>query len=174
MISDAAHEQDSQVVIASHSEVVLNEAAGRDVVVAFVGAPHRLNDRGTQVLKALKDIGFEDYYLAQQTGWILYLEGSTDLAILQAFAAKLGHPAQDALDSPFVRYVENQPQRARDHFHGISEAKPALHAVGPRRHCGRWQPRDAVPGPPGLAAVRPARKATAGHYGPARGDVAAA
>jgi AAA domain, putative AbiEii toxin, Type IV TA system/AAA ATPase domain len=126
VIGDAALAQESQVVIASHSEVVLNEAAGRDVVVAFVGQPHRLNDRGAQLLKALKDIGFEDYYQAEQRGWVLYLEGSTDLAILGAFAARLGHPAKKALEFPFVRYVEDQRQRARDHFYGLSEAKPDL------------------------------------------------
>jgi len=126
VISDAAREQESQVVIASHSEVLLNEAAARDVVVAFVGQPHRLNDRPNQLLKALKDIGFEDYYQAEQRGWVLYLEGSTDLAILRAFAAKLQHAARNDLESPFVHYVENQPPRARDHFYGLLEAKPDL------------------------------------------------
>jgi len=99
VISEAAREQDSQVIIASHSELVLNEAAARDVVVAFVGPPHRLNDRPNELLKALKDIGFEDYYQAGQRGWVLYLEGSTDLAILRAFAAKLQHSAQGSLES---------------------------------------------------------------------------
>jgi hypothetical protein len=109
-----------------HVEVVLNEAAARDVVVAFVGEPHRLNDRPNQLLKALKDIGFEDYYQAEQRGWVLYLEGSTDLAILRAFAAKLQHAARNQLESPLVHYVENQPPRARDHFYGLLEAKPDL------------------------------------------------
>ena len=126
VIGDAARGQESQVVIASHSEVVLNEAAARDVVVAFVGQPHRLNDRPNQLLKALKDIGFEDYYQAEQRGWVLYLEGSTDLAMLRAFAAKLQHAARNDLESPFVRYIENQPPRARDHFYGLLEAKPDL------------------------------------------------
>jgi hypothetical protein len=126
VLSDVAREQESQVVIASHSEVVLNEAAARDVVVAFVGKPHRLNDRPNQLLKSLKAIGFEDYYQAEQRGWVLYLEGSTDLAVLQAFAAKLQHPAQGDLESPFAHFVGNQPSRARDHFHGLSEAAPDL------------------------------------------------
>jgi hypothetical protein len=126
VLSEAAREQESQVVIASHSEVLLNEAAARDVVVAFVGQPHRLNDRANQLLKALKDIGFEDYYQAEQRGWVLYLEGSTDLAILRAFAAKLQHGVRNDLESPFVRYIENQPSRARDHFYGLLEAKPDL------------------------------------------------
>lgn len=126
VLSEAAREQESQVVIASHSEVLLNEAAARDVVVAFVGEPHRLNDRPNQLLKALKDIGFEDYYQAEQRGWVLYLEGSTDLAILRAFAAKLQHAARNDVESPFVHYIENQPSRARDHFYGLLEAKPDL------------------------------------------------
>ena len=68
LITDVASENGNQVIAASHSEVLLNEAAGRDVVVAFVGDPHRIDDRGSQVLKSLKDIGFEDYYQAEQTG----------------------------------------------------------------------------------------------------------
>jgi hypothetical protein len=63
-----ARENDNQIIAASHSEVLLNEAAERDVVVAFVGKPHRMDDRGSQVLKALREIGFEHYYQAEQTG----------------------------------------------------------------------------------------------------------
>ena len=77
-----AQEKHCQVIAASHSEILLNEAADRDVVIAFVGKPHRMDDRGQQVVKSLKEIGFEQYYQAEQTGWVLYLEGSTDLAIL--------------------------------------------------------------------------------------------
>jgi hypothetical protein len=126
VLSEAARERGSQVILASHSEVILNEAADRDVVVAFVGRPHRIDDRGSQLLKSLKDIGFDQYYQAEQTGWVLYLEGSTDLAILQAFACALDHPAQKALERPFVHYVENKPGKARDHFYGLREAKKDL------------------------------------------------
>jgi len=126
LLTETAREYGSQIVAASHSEVVLNEAADRDVVVAFVGKPHRIDDRGAQVLKSFKEIGFEDYYQAEEAGWILYLEGSTDLAILHTFADTLAHPAATALERPFVRYVENKPQRARDHFYGLREAKRDL------------------------------------------------
>jgi ABC-type lipoprotein export system ATPase subunit len=127
LLIHVAEQQGSQIIAASHSEVVLNEAAGRDTVIAFVGKPHRIDDRGSQVLKALRDIGFEQYYQAEETGWILYLENATDLAILQAFAKSLGHEAESLLARPFVKYVEtNLPQRARDHFHGLREAKSDL------------------------------------------------
>ena len=129
-IKEAASSSGSQVIAASHSEVLLNEAAGTDVVVAFVGQPHRIDDRGSQVLKSLKEIGFEQYAQAEQAGWVLYLEGSTDLAILRAFARRLGHAdAERALDLPFVHYVGNQMRAVRSHYHGLREALPELRAV---------------------------------------------
>ncbi|MEW6387288.1 MAG: AAA family ATPase [Thermodesulfobacteriota bacterium] len=126
ILTESARDQMSQIIAASHSEVILNEAADRDVVVAFVGKPHRIDDRGSQLLKSLKEIGFDQYYQAEQTGWVLYLEGSTDLAILRSFAEMLNHPAQTLLERPFVHYVQNLPKKARDHFYGLREAKPDL------------------------------------------------
>ena len=127
LIVEAAGESGGQVIAASHSEVLLNEAAGRDLVVAFVGRPHRMIGRGRQVSKALREIGFEQYHQAEQTGWVLYLEGSTDLSVLHALARRLGHEAAlRALERPFVRYVGNQPMAALRHFHGLREALPGL------------------------------------------------
>ena len=130
LLTEVANQTGSQIVAASHSEVLLNEAADRDVVVAFLGNPHRINDRGNQVLKSLKEIGFEHYYQAEQTGWVLYLEGSTDLAILQTFSKILGYAdAEEALDRPFVHYVGNRPQEAMKHFFGLKEAVPDLQGI---------------------------------------------
>jgi ABC-type transport system involved in cytochrome c biogenesis ATPase subunit len=127
LLTAVAEKQGSQIIAASHSEVVLNEAAGRDVVTAFVGKPHRIDDRGSQVLKSLTDPGFDQYYQAEQTGWVFYLEGASDLAILGAFAVTLNHAATQSLERPFVHYVTtNLPQKARDHFYGLREAKKDL------------------------------------------------
>lgn len=129
ILTDTAGRYNCQVIAASHSEVILEEAADRDVLVAFVGKPHRIDDRGSQVLKSLKAIGFDQYYQAEQTGWVLYLEGSTDLAILRALAKRLSHPAAAFLERPFVHYVGNVPSKARDHFYGLAEAKADLVGV---------------------------------------------
>jgi ABC-type lipoprotein export system ATPase subunit len=127
LLTSVAEMQGSQIIAASHSEVVLNEAAGRGKVIAFVGKPHTMNDRGSQVMKALTDIGWDQYYQAEEAGWLLCLEGSTDLSILRAFATTLGHPAMETLDRPFVHYVStNIPQKARDLFYGLREAKQDL------------------------------------------------
>ena len=126
VLTDTAAQTGSQIIAASHSEVILNEAADRDIVIAFVGRPHRMDDRGSQVLKALREIGFEHYYQAEEVGWVLYLEGSTDLAVLRAFADRLNHAAKAVLERPFVHYVANQPRKAQEHFYGLREAKNDL------------------------------------------------
>ena len=130
LLTDVASENANQIIAASHSEVILNEAAGRDLVVAFVGDPHRIDDRGSQVLKSLREIGFDQYYQAEQTGWVLYLEGSTDLAVLRAFAERLDDKdAINVLERPFVHYVGNQPTAVSKHFHGLQEAVSGLKGI---------------------------------------------
>src|SRR3989338_5220881 len=130
LLTDVARKNNNQIIAASHSEVLLNEAAEKDVVIAFLGKPHRINDRGAQLLKSLKEIGFENYYLAEQKQWVLYLEGSTDLAILQTFAEVLRHvDAVKILECPFVHYVGNQLSEAKKHFYGIKEAVPKFRAI---------------------------------------------
>lgn len=130
LLTKTAQENGSQIIAASHSEVVLNEAADRDIVIAFVGKPHRVDGRASQVLKSLRDIGFDDYYQSQLTGWVLYLEGTTDLAILQTFAKTLDHVAIEVLEKPFLHTVDgNDPQKARDHFYGLREASTRLAGI---------------------------------------------
>ena len=126
-LTELAREHDSQIIAASHSEVILNEAAQHGTVIAFLGAPHPIMRGHTdEVLKSLTEIGFDQYYQAEQKGWVLYVEGSTDWAILKAFAEKLKHPAKDALERPYVDYVGNRPGKARERFYGLREAKADL------------------------------------------------
>lgn len=129
ILSEVGDSTDSQIVIASHSEVLLNEAAGKDVVIAFIRQPKRMDTRFDQVKKALVSIGFEQYLQAEQNGWILYLEGSTDLAILQAFSRTLGHPASRVLERPFLVPVGNQLSKAQEHFFGLAITKDDLKGI---------------------------------------------
>ncbi len=127
LLTRAARETGCQLVMASHSEVLVREAAGRETLVAFVGEPHRVAGHGSQLLKALRDIGYADYEHARGAGRVLYVEGSTDLAVLRSLARRLGHErALEALDATFVRAVGNQPRKAQEHFWGLREAIPNL------------------------------------------------
>ena len=127
LISEIAEEKGSQIIAASHSEIVLNEAASRGTVIAFIGKPHLMNDRGSQVRKALTELGWDQFSQAEQTGWVLYVEDATDVSILLAFARQLKHPAMEFLERPFVHYVTtNLPSKAREHFNGLREGKENL------------------------------------------------
>jgi hypothetical protein len=128
-LTEFARTNGSQLIIASHSEEVLNPAAatGTDSVVAFLGRPHLIPPaRATAVRRALDTVRFDQYYLAEQRGWVLYLEDRTDLLILRAFANRLDHRAKEALRSPFLFPVGNQPNNGRQHFAALVEAKEDL------------------------------------------------
>ncbi len=129
LLLDMASGNNSQIIAASHSEVLLNEAAQSSQVIAFLGKPHIINNK-SQVIKSLTTIGWENYYQAEIKGWVLYLENNTDLKILQSLARKLEHPVLEHLRDCFVKYVEtNIPQKAREHFFALQEAKPDLKGI---------------------------------------------
>lgn len=128
-LRESARESGSQLIVASHSEEVLNQAANMDdgSVVAFLGKPHQIPGNRTATVKsALSAVRYDQYYLAEQVGWVIYLEDYTDLNILRAFAEKLNHSAKDALQTAFLFPIGNQPNDGRRHFHALAEAKPDL------------------------------------------------
>lgn len=130
LLSERARASGSQLILASHSEVLLHEAAQQDMLIAFVGAPHEVAGRPSQVFKALRDIGYADFEQARAAGFVLYVEGTTDARMLRALAERCGHQsAVRALESAFVKPVGNQPMKAVAHFHGLREAQPGLKAV---------------------------------------------
>lgn len=127
LLTRFSQDKGSQVILATHSEVILTEAR-KDLVVAFVGKPHAVSAHHN-LMKALRDIPFHQYLQAEERGWVLYLEGPTDLACLQTFAEIIGHDAAPHLRKPFVRYVGNNHKDARSHFDGLREAFSPLKAV---------------------------------------------
>ncbi|MGC8928285.1 MAG: ATP-dependent nuclease [Myxococcota bacterium] len=128
LLCDILAREKSQLIIATHSEALLNEAVQKSNIIAFLGKPHIVNT-SSQLIKSLTSIGFEQYLLAEQKGWVLYLEGSTDLDLLKGFAKVLNHPVLQYLESPFIRYVGNKPEDARNHYYGLKEAVQDLIAV---------------------------------------------
>ncbi len=129
VLAESAAHNGNQIIIASHSEALLNYSAQTDTVIAFVGRPHRITGRQSQIAKALNQIGWEQYALAQEKGWVLYLEGATDLRVLQSLAQRLNHQrAVRALERPFVQYIGNVISRAQEHYYGLRIAVPNLKA----------------------------------------------
>ena len=133
LINAVANETQSQLIIASHSEVVLDEAADASNIIAVIDSQAiELNSDQKRkqinyLKKALTEIGWERYYLAKMKSHILYLEGSTDLEMLKKFANRLNHPAESFLRKANVQYTANNvPHKAIENFVALREFVPNL------------------------------------------------
>ncbi len=136
MISEVANEMNSQLIIASHSEVVLAEAAETSKVIALIeNSAIELNTSTSPnaikaIKKALTEIGWEKYYLAKSKKHVLYLEGSTDLQMLIEFATKLNHKVLPFLREANVHYTsDNVPNTAVSNYTSIKELFPELNGL---------------------------------------------
>ncbi len=133
LLVEVAKEQDSQLIIASHSEVVLNQAGENDTVVGIFGdETQNLNNNQdiAQFKKSLIDIGWDKYYYSKVHRYILYLEGTTDWLMLKAFAKALRHPVEPLLERPNIHYLSNNlPNDAYQHFFGLKQVIRELHGV---------------------------------------------
>ena len=109
VINQLAAENESQVFIASHSEVVLNSASDAEANVIALIEHHAypiLDKKGVASIRsALSMYGWDKYAAARMYGHILFLEGETDLKMLVALANKLNHPVKDLLPTANVQYV---------------------------------------------------------------------
>jgi AAA15 family ATPase/GTPase len=130
LISDVTRKLGSQIIIASHSEIVLDEAASSDQIIAIIeqnaielNSPHMRSE----AKKSLTDIGWHKYYLAKLKGHCLYIEGSTDERNITAFAILLNHPCKMLLQEAFIDPVEgNIPAEAYRRFNSLKLIKPDL------------------------------------------------
>ena len=127
-IHETARETGTQVIISSHSEVVLDEAAEVSDVIALVenrAVPLNVASKPQSLRymrKMLTDIGWEKYYSARVKGHVLYLEGATDLQMLLCFASILKHKAEPLLRTANVQYTsDNVPWTAINNFVSLSE-----------------------------------------------------
>ena len=165
LLRDIAHRNGCQVVLVTHSEVVLGEALDTNLTLILDGKTDDLAKK-SEIRDALKHFGAEHYVRARETGHVLYVEGSTDVDMLKAFAHKLTHPVADRLDDGArlnVYYLQDNfpgPDRtaeeelerveggfgmlARDHFKALGTILPGLRGLAVYDHDGR--PRREVRG----------------------------
>ncbi len=124
-----AGERDAQLIISTHSEVILDETAHTNIC-AFLGdnpRPLASSQEASQLRKALVKIPSSDYLQAKERCGVLYVEDYTDIDILLEWARVLEHPAISFPESPFVVYAGNVPKNAREHFYkmlGKNNAMP--------------------------------------------------
>ena len=146
-LRSVAMQQRSQLVIATHSEVVINSVEPRELC-ALLDQPRMLADsqEKARLIQSLKVLTNTDILQSLEVGRVLYLENYTDLDILRAWAKVLRHPIADFLATrvfwkPTV--VETRAGgagiQARDHHQALLLIRgdlPALELVDGDAHEG--------------------------------------
>lgn len=121
-----ALKRDCQLIVATHSEVILDGTAPARVI-SFLGKPHPLvqDHQKDQVREAMKRLTTQDLLLAEQEREILYCEGESDFKILSAFAEVLDHPSRTFFAKPFFHPNEGRnPKEARGHLFALRAIRP--------------------------------------------------
>lgn len=161
LVRGVARGMGGQVVIATHSEVVLDATDPEQVLGFFGGSPRPLADgkERAQVREARRRIPTTDLLLAKQTNSVLYVEGESDHRILAAWARILDHPAKEFFDEPFIHVLRgNDLKSAWDHFFAMQEACPKLRALclpdGDREGDGGGPEAGSPDGDSGLKVIR--------------------
>ena len=146
LLRDIASENGSQVVMVTHSEVILDEALGTNLTLLLEGRADDLA-RKHDIRNSLRHFGADHYVKARERGYVLYVEGGTDVDMLHGLAKRLRHPVAELWDERINSfYVQNnfplqdvQAELARveggfgltprDHFNGLRHLLPTLQGL---------------------------------------------
>lgn len=162
ILRDVAEETKTQILIATHSEVILDEAVETNLTGIVNGMVLDLAAK-KDVKTTLKALGIQHYYKAVVEKRLLVTEGSTDVDMLREFAKKLHHPAEAILSGPlFTFYTQDvvptdsmaaRLDRAalsgidfRQYFYTLKMLVPELKAVALRDGDGKVRPASVTDG----------------------------
>lgn len=124
-----ASEQHCQLIIATHSEVLI-DGTSPDRILSFYDRPHLLMEdvERDQVREALKRLTAMDILLAENAPGVLYVEGETDFNLLRSWAFVLKHPLFDwFVNSPMWQNNRGRnPREARAHFFALRAIEPQI------------------------------------------------
>jgi hypothetical protein len=127
-----AYERGSQLIIATHS-VVLLDATSPDQVLAFIGEhPRLLTERWQRngLRQAIRSLTTTDLLLARDVGAVLYVEGESDERILKEWAQLLGHRCLVFFERPYVHHLHTRSLRdASSHFFALKAVNPGVRGV---------------------------------------------
>ena len=133
----AAMRRGSQLIVATHSEVLIDSVEPRELCIVL-DRPRMAADSAerSRAISALRVLSNADVMTALETRGVLYVEGYTDIAILRAWADKLGHRAGPLLTSEVMwkKTVAQTRERgqgiqSREHYEAIRLARDDLPGV---------------------------------------------
>lgn len=156
LLRDIASENESQVVMVTHSEVILDEALDTHLTLLLDGKADDLAAK-KEIKNTLKHFGADHYIKARERGYVLYVEGGTDLDMLRALAKRLAHPSihnwDERLNAFYVQNnypaqsLESELERVeggfgvtpKEHFFALRKMLPGLRGLAILDNDGRNQ-----------------------------------
>lgn len=135
-LKTAARKNNSQLIIATHSEVVINAVDPRELY-ALLDTPKKLASNGERatLIRSLPVLSNLDIVQAREKGNVLYVEGHTDLALLRAWAHILEHRTEDFLRRTFWKPAVFETRhkgkgiKADEHFESLLLAQEEVRGV---------------------------------------------
>ncbi len=133
----AAMRRGSQLIAATHSEVLIDSVEPRELCIVL-DRPRMAADNAerSRVIGALRVLSNTDVMMAMETRGVFYVEGYTDIAILRAWAGRLGHRAGPLLTGEVMwkktvaqAREHGQGIRSREHYEALRLVRDTLPAV---------------------------------------------
>ena len=120
----AAARHRSQLIIATHSEVVINSVEPRELCV-ILNEPKMVanNEERSRLISSLRVLSNVDIMQALGVRGILYVEGYTDINILRAWAKTLKHRTAELLTNELMWKPVGFQTNAREHFEALQLAR---------------------------------------------------
>ena len=130
---ELANETQSQLIISTHSEVLVNKVEDVSYIRTFFGSqPKKIEIEKNQLQKVLREVSPFSVINAEMSKKIFFAEGDTDLRILKAFAKTLEHSVLKELESPslfFRPYKTNDIGESMGYFKALKNiVQPELTA----------------------------------------------
>ena len=149
LLRDIALENQSQVVMVTHSEVILDEALDKNLTLLMDGHADDLAAK-QDIRNTLKHFGADHYVKARERGYVLYVEGGTDIDMLRALAVLTGHPAAAVWDERINSFYVQNNYPAQDIDAELERVEGGF-GLTPKQHF--FALRALLPGLQGLAVL---------------------
>ena len=149
LLRDIASTNQSQVILVTHSEVILEESLDKNLTLLLDGKADNLAQKSS-IKNALKHFGAEHYVRARERGYVLYVEGGTDIDMLRAFAEKISHPVAAAWDERINSFYVQDNYPAESDESELERVEGGF-GITPKQHF--FQLRSMIPDLKGLAIL---------------------
>jgi len=144
-LRSVAAAQKSQLIVATHSEVIINSVDPMELYALFdKPTPVADKDERQKLCRSLGVLNNTDILAAMNAPGVLYVEDYTDIDILREWARILNHPIYDALNTRImVRRIVSQTRpdgagiKAKDHYEALKllrENLPGLELIDGDSH----------------------------------------